>query len=175
MTGRRAADDRAADAANVPGAAGIPPADAGTGRRFALVVSRFNEPVTGRLLAAARDCLEAHGAAPDDIDVVHVPGAFELPLAVRWVIDRGGVDGVAALGCVIRGETPHFDFVSLGATIGIEAIARERGVPVAFGVLTTDDGDQARARAGGEKGNKGEEAALALLEMCVLKARLSEG
>ena len=149
-----------------------PAADAGSGRRFVLVVSRFNEPVTARLLEAAHDCLTAHGADPADIEVHHVPGAFELPLAVRWVLDRGGVDGVAALGCVIRGETPHFDFVSLGVTVGIEAVARERGVPVAFGVLTTDDADQARARAGGEKGNKGEEAALALLEMCDLKSRL---
>lgn len=150
------------------------PADSGAGRRFALVVSRFNEPVTDRLQEAAFACLEAHGVDSADIEVYHVPGAFELPLAVRWVLDRGGVDGVAALGCVIRGETPHFDFISIGATVGIEAIARERGIPVAFGLLTTDDRDQARARAGGDKGNKGEEAARALLEMCALKARLEE-
>lgn len=171
----RAAGEPAAVPANAPGEADTLPVDAAAGRRFVLVVSRFNEPVTSRLLDGARACLEAHGAASDDIDVYHVPGAFELPLGVRWVLDRGRVDGVAALGCVIRGETPHFDFISLGATIGIEAIARERGIPVAFGVLTTDDGDQARARAGGEKGNKGEEAALALLEMCALKARLGGG
>ncbi|MFW6039813.1 MAG: 6,7-dimethyl-8-ribityllumazine synthase [Gemmatimonadota bacterium] len=175
MTGRRAAGGPAADGAPVTGEAGTVPADAGAGRRFALVVSRFNEPVTARLLEGARACLEAHGADPGDIEVHHVPGAFELPLAARWLLDRGGVDGVAALGCVVRGETPHFDFVSLGTTIGIEAVARERGVPVAFGVLTTDDADQARARAGGDRGNKGEEAALALLEMCVLKARLDAG
>lgn len=166
MTDRRAAGEPPADAG------GTLPADAGVGRRFALVVSRFNQPVTDRLLGAARRCLEEHGADPDDIEAYHVPGAFELPLGVRWVLDRGDVDGIAALGCVIRGETPHFDFVAIGATIGLGAIARERGIPVAFGVLTTDDADQARARAGGEKGNKGEEAALALLEMCALRARL---
>lgn len=154
---------------------GGPAADAGAGRRFCLVASRFNQPITDRLVEAARACLEAHGTAPDDIEVIHVPGAFELPLAARWVLDRGGVDGVAALGCVIRGETPHFEFVSLGATLGIEAVARDRGIPVAFGLLTTDDGAQARARAGGGKGNKGEEAALALLEMCDLADRLRGG
>lgn len=149
-----------------------PAADAGAGRRFCLVASRFNQAVTDRLVEGARSCLESHGTAPGDIEVIRVPGAFELPLAVRWVLDRGGIDGVAALGCVIRGETPHFEFISLGATIGLEAVAREAGVPVAFGVLTTDDGAQARARAGGAKGNKGEEAALALLEMCELAGAL---
>lgn len=150
-----------------------PADDAGAGRRFCIVASRFNQPVTDRLVEGARDCFLRHGTASGDVEVVRVPGAFELPLAVRWVIDRGDVDGVAALGCVIRGETPHFEFVSLGATVGIEAIARERGVPVAFGLLTTDDGSQARARAGGGKGNKGEEAALALLEMCELRESLA--
>lgn len=171
MTDRRA-EEPAADRASARDEAAAVPDDAGSGRRFALVVSRFNEPVTAHLLRAARDCLTEHGADPADIEVYHVPGAFELPLAVRWVLDRGEVDGVAALGCVIRGETPHFEFVSLGVTIGIEALARERSVPVAFGVLTTDDADQARARAGGGKGNKGEEAVLALLEMVALKSRL---
>lgn len=153
-------------------AAGGPSADAGAGRRFCIVASRFNRAITDRLVDGARTCFEAHGAGPDDIEVHRVPGAFELPLAVRWVLDRGGIDGVAALGCVIRGQTPHFDFVALGATVGIEAIARERGIPVAFGVLTTDDAEQARARAGGARGNKGEEAALALLEMCELARTL---
>ena len=163
MTERPAADGPAAAA------------NAGAGRRFCLVASRFNKAITDRLVEGARTCLETHGADPADIEVIRVPGAFELPLAVRWVLDRGGVDGVAALGCVIRGETPHFEFVALGATVGIEAIARERGVPVAFGVLTTDDASQAGARAGGHKGNKGEEAALALLEMCDLARALRAG
>ncbi|MFQ5530067.1 MAG: 6,7-dimethyl-8-ribityllumazine synthase [Gemmatimonadota bacterium] len=140
----------------------------GEGRRFCLVVSRFNKPVTDAMAAAARACLEAHGAAPEDVRTVAVPGAWELPQAVQWVLDAGEIDGVIALGCVIRGETPHFEYVSLAATVGLEAVARESGVPVAFGVLTTNDGDQARARSGGDKGNKGEEAALAVLEMCGL-------
>lgn len=162
-----------------PASANGPAADAGVGRRFCLVASRFNQEVTDRLVEGARSCLERHGAAPVDIEVIRVPGAFELPLATRWVLDRGGVDGVAALGCVIRGETPHFEFISLGVTVGIEALARERGIPVTFGVLTTDDGAQARARAGSGKGsgkgNKGEEAALALLEMCELADALKGG
>jgi 6,7-dimethyl-8-ribityllumazine synthase len=141
-------------------------------RRLCIVASRFNSPITDRLVQGALDCLAAHGADPDQVEVFRVPGAFELPLAVRWVLDRGGVDGVIALGCVIRGETPHFDFVSIGSTIGLEAVARESGLPVAFGLLTTDDGDQARARAGGDRGNKGEEAALAVLEMCALRDEL---
>lgn len=149
----------------------VPP-EARADGRYCIVASRFNAPVTDLLVEAARACLVERGATPENIDVVRVPGAWELPLAVSWVIDRGTVDGVVALGCVIRGETPHFEYVSMGATIGLEAVARESGIPIAFGVLTTDDGDQARARAGGSKGNKGEEAALALLEMCEVAAAL---
>ena len=89
-----------------------------------------------------------------------------------WLLERGGLDGIVALGCVIRGETPHFEYVSLGATTGLESVARHFGVPIGFGLLTTDTADQARARAGGRRGNKGEEAALAVLEMCELAASL---
>lgn len=142
--------------------------------RYCIVASRFNDAVTGPLVESARACLVTHGAASAAITTVWVPGAWELPLAVKWIIERGDVDGVIALGCVIRGETPHFEYVSMGATIGLEAVARESGIPVAFGLLTTDNGDQARARAGGAKGNKGEEAALALLEMCEVAAALRE-
>jgi len=149
----------------------VPP-QARADARYCIVASRFNAPVTDALVEAARACLVEHGASPGNVEVVRVPGAWELPLAVSWVIDRGSVDGVVALGCVIRGETPHFEYVSMGATIGLEAVARESGIPVAFGVLTTDDGDQARARAGGAKGNKGEEAARALLDMCEVAAAL---
>lgn len=144
----------------------------GEGLRFCLVVSRFNRPITRQLEEGARLCLERHGVSPDHIDTFHVPGAWELPLAVRWILDRGEYDAVLALGCVIRGETPHFEYVCLGATRGLESAARHAGVPVGFGLLTTDDGEQARARAGGAKGNKGEEAALAVLEMCALAERL---
>ena len=142
------------------------------GLRLCLVVSRFNEPVTRRLEDGARRRLEAEGVQASDIDVLYVPGAWELPLGVRMALDHTEYDGVLALGCVIRGETPHFEYVSMGATVGLESIARESGVPIGFGLLTTEDGDQAFARAGGEKGNKGEDAALAILEMCDLASRL---
>jgi len=143
-----------------------------SGLRMCLVVSRFNEPVTGSLEKGALDCLATEGVDPANVDVVHVPGAWELPLGVRLALERGNYDGVVALGCVIRGETPHFEYVSMGATIGLQALARETSVPVGFGLLTTDDAGQAFARAGGDKGNKGEEATLAVLEMCDLAARL---
>jgi len=140
--------------------------------RICLVVSRFNEPVTESLEKGALDCFATEGVDPANVDVVHVPGAWELPLGVRLALENGDYDGVVALGCVIRGETPHFEYVSMGATVGLQALARETSVPIGFGLLTTDDAGQAFARAGGDKGNKGEEAALAVLEMCDLAARL---
>lgn len=138
----------------------------GTGRRFCLVVSRFNRLVTERLAEGARRALERHGVDPGDVDEVSVPGAWELPWAARRVA-RSGYDGLVALGCVIRGETPHFDYVCRGATDGLAALAAD-GVAVGFGLLTCDTHDQAVARAGGEAGNKGEEAALAALELAAL-------
>lgn len=140
--------------------------------KIALVVSRFNEPITGPMEEAARRTLIAAGVAEAAIATHYVPGAWELPLCVAWLLRQGEVDGVVALGCVIRGETPHFEYVSLGATTGLEALAREYGIPVGFGLLTTDTADQARARSGGAKGNKGEEAAIAVLKMCELAADL---
>jgi 6,7-dimethyl-8-ribityllumazine synthase len=140
--------------------------------RIALVVSRFNEPVTRPMEEAARRALIEAGVAEASISTHHVPGAWELPLCVSWLLRRGEVDGVVALGCVIRGETPHFEYVSLGATTGLEALAREHGIPVGFGLLTTDTAAQARARSGGAKGNKGEEAAIAVLQMCEIAADL---
>jgi 6,7-dimethyl-8-ribityllumazine synthase len=121
---------------------------------------------------AARRVLIEAGVAEASISTHHVPGAWELPLCVSWLLRRGEVDGVVALGCVIRGETPHFEYVSLGATTGLEALAREHGIPVGFGLLTTDTAAQARARSGGAKGNKGEEAAIAVLQMCEIAADL---
>lgn len=144
----------------------------GKGRRFAIVVSRFNELVTDRLLAGAQACLEQHDVAADDVMVYSVPGAWELPLAADRVLRAGGFDAVIALGCVIRGDTPHFDFVASGATNGLLRNALDHGVPVAFGVLTTDDTAQAMTRAGGKAGNKGWEAALTALEMADLYARI---
>jgi 6,7-dimethyl-8-ribityllumazine synthase len=140
----------------------------GEGRRFALVVSRFNEVVTNELLAGAMDCLVEHGVDRANLTVVRVPGAWELPGACARVLEAGGVDAVLALGCVIRGQTPHFEFVAGEASRGLGTLAREAPVPVVFGVLTTDTLEQAMKRAGTERDNKGWEAALSALEMANL-------
>jgi 6,7-dimethyl-8-ribityllumazine synthase len=144
----------------------------GTGKRFAIVVSRFNELVTERLLEGALGCLLEHGVLAGDVEVVRVPGAFELPAAAAAVIRRGGYHGVVALGCVVRGETPHFDFVAGEAARGLQDLAMAHDVAMGFGLLTTDTSDQAVARAGGDRGNKGWEAALTALEMADLIQRL---
>ena len=142
------------------------------GARIGIVAARFNDAVVSRLLEAALDTLTRHGLDRDRIPVVRVPGAFELPLAARWLARRGDTDGVVALGAVIRGETPHFDHVCTEAARGVQAASVQTGVPVIFGVLTCDDRAQADARAGGDHGNKGGEAALAALEMVSLGRRL---
>lgn len=142
------------------------------GRRFAIVVARFNELVTGKLLAGAVDCLRAHGIAEDDLVVAWVPGAFELPLVARRLAGSGGYDAVICLGAVIRGETPHFDHVAGQAAAGIRAASEESGVPVVFGVLTTDTFEQAIDRAGGKHGNKGWDAAMAAMETASVLERL---
>jgi 6,7-dimethyl-8-ribityllumazine synthase len=135
------------------------------GQKIGIVVSRFNELITERLLAGARACLLDHGADEAAVEVVWVPGAWELPLAARHLIETRGCAAVVALGCVIRGDTPHFDFVAAAAATGLAAVSAETRAPVAFGVLTTDTMEQALARAGGKAGNKGWESALAVLEM----------
>ena len=135
------------------------------GRRVAIVTSRFNEVATVRLAAGARACLLERGFDAGGIEEFWVPGAFELPLAADRLAARGVYDAVIALGCVIRGETPHFEFVSAETARGLGEVALKHGLPVAFGVLTTDDAEQAIARAGGRHGNKGWEAAEAALEM----------
>ena len=140
----------------------------GTGKRFAIVVTRFNSLVTEQLVAGARDCLLRHGVQDADIDLYRVPGAWELPSAVSRVARMDGYDGVIALGCVIRGGTPHFEYVAGEATRGLGAIARSASVPVSLGVLTTDTVDQALERAGTKAGNKGWDAALSVLEMAGL-------
>lgn len=142
-------------------------------RRFAIIVSRFNEVVTDRLLAGARACFSDHGFQDTDISVYSVPGAWELPLAALHAA-RGGFAGVVAIGCVVRGDTPHFDYVAGGAAEGLLRVSVETGVPIAFGVLTTEDMDQALDRAGGKSGNKGYEAALTALEMADLIGRMQE-
>lgn len=144
---------------------------AASGRRFAVVVSRFNEGVTERLLTGALACLEERGARPGDVDVFSVPGAWELPVAALHAAGAGYA-AVIAIGCVIRGDTPHFDFVAGGTAQGLAHVSIETGVPVSFGVLTTDDLDQALARAGGKSGNKGWEAAETALEMADLVDRM---
>jgi 6,7-dimethyl-8-ribityllumazine synthase len=138
------------------------------GLRFAIVVSRFNHPVSVRLLEGCVAELRERGAAEEDLHVAWVPGAFELPQAARALAHAGRYDAVVALGAVIRGGTAHFDYVCRAVTDGIREVIRDTGVPVAFGVLTTDDAAQALSRAGGPDGNKGTEAALAAIEMARL-------
>ncbi len=142
------------------------------GRRIGIVVSRFNANVTSRLLSGALEALRARGAAEEDLTVVYVPGAFELPLAAQQVARKANVQAVICLGAVIRGETPHFEYVAAEAAAGIGAVARACGLPVTFGVITADSMEQALARAGAGAGNKGYEAALAALEMADLLERI---
>lgn len=145
----------------------------GTGRRFAVVAARFNREVVDRLLDGALRAFERHGVAPGDVEVHRVPGAWEIPQALAALARRGGCDGLVALGAVVRGGTPHFEYVAAECSRGIAEVARQFALPVAFGVLTCDTMEQALARAGGAAGNKGEEAALAALEMAELVARIS--
>ena len=142
------------------------------GMRFAIVVSRFNHLISVRLLEGCSEELRSRGADAADIDVAWVPGAFEIPQAARALATRRRYDAVIALGTVIRGGTPHFDYVCTAVMDGVREVMRDTAIPVAFGLLTTDDVDQALARAGGEHGNKGCEAALAAIEMARLMPRL---
>jgi 6,7-dimethyl-8-ribityllumazine synthase len=144
-----------------------------SGLRFAIVVSRFNHLISSLLLDGCRAELRERGARDEDVDVAWVPGAFEIPLAARRLAESGRYAAVVTLGSVIRGGTPHFDYVCLGVTDGVREVTRDTGVPVAFGVLTTDDLEQALARAGGDHGNKGAEVACAAIEMARLAPRLA--
>ncbi len=134
------------------------------GLRFAILATRFNDFIVERLVSGAIDYLCRHGAEKKDICVVRIPGAFEMPLACQKIAEKGGVDGIIALGAVIRGATPHFDFVASEATKGLAQVSLQFGVPVGFGLLTTDTIEQAIERAGTKAGNKGVEAAAAVLE-----------
>ena len=136
-----------------------------TGRRFGIVVSRFNDFITSRLVDGAIDAITRHGGDAESVTVVHVPGAFEVPAAARALAEKGGVDAVIGLGCVIRGHTPHFEYVAGEAARGLGWVALHTGVPTAFGILTTDTLEQAIERAGSKAGNKGAEAALSAIEM----------
>jgi 6,7-dimethyl-8-ribityllumazine synthase len=138
----------------------------------ALVVSRFNEVVTSRLLAGARSALERHGVREEDVDLAWVPGSFELPMAAHQMAESRRYDAVVCLGTVIRGETPHFEFIAAEAARGIGQVARETGVPTIFGVLTPNTLQQALERAGGKVGNKGYDAAVNAIEMANLMRQL---
>jgi len=137
--------------------------------RFGIVVSRFNHVVSLRLLEGCTAELERRGCRESDIHVAWVPGAFEIPQAARILARSERYDALVALGAVIRGGTPHFDYVCRAVTDGVREVVRDTGIPVAFGVLTTDDVEQALARTGGAHGNKGEEAALAAIEMARIR------
>jgi 6,7-dimethyl-8-ribityllumazine synthase len=142
--------------------------------RFAIVWSRFNHEVVERLLQGALDSFSEHGVQPDRVYVAEVPGAWELPYAARKLAESQRFDAVVALGAVIRGGTPHFEYVSEGTALGLGRAALDTGVPVVFGVLTTDDEAQAVERAGGAHGNKGRDAALTAVEMVLFDRRLAE-
>jgi len=143
-----------------------------TGLKFAIVVSRFNDFITGKLLDGAVDALVRHGAKDEDIDVVKVPGAFEIPLAAKKVAQKGSYDAVICLGTVIRGATPHFDYVAAEVSKGVASASLDTGVPIAFGVLTTDTIEQAVERAGTKSGNKGFDAAVTAIEMAQVFKKL---
>jgi 6,7-dimethyl-8-ribityllumazine synthase len=143
------------------------------GLRFALVVSRFNEFISGRLLEGALDALVRHGARDEDLHVIRVPGAFEIPAMARWAALSGGFDAVICLGAVIRGNTPHFEYVAAEVSKGVAQVGLEVAIPVTFGVLTTDTIEQAIERAGSKAGNKGWDAALAAMELAHLRKRLA--
>jgi 6,7-dimethyl-8-ribityllumazine synthase len=138
----------------------------------AIVASRFNETISKRLVDGALDCLHRHAVGDDRVSLTWVPGAFELPATARRLAASGEVDAVVCIGTVIRGETPHFDYVAGAAATGVLRAGSDTGVPVTFGVLTCDTTEQAEARAGGKMGNKGFEAALAAIEMANLFAAL---
>jgi len=142
------------------------------GIRVTLVVSRFNEIITGRLLAGAQDCLRRHGADDDAVTVVWVPGSWELPQAVQKVAALGQVDAIVALSALVRGDTPHFDILAAEVAKGLAAVSHDSGLPVIFGVLTTDTVEQALDRAGAKSGNKGWDAAQSAIEMVDLFRRL---
>jgi 6,7-dimethyl-8-ribityllumazine synthase len=142
------------------------------GFRFALVVSKYHDFITDRLQAGALEALAAAGVAPSDITLVLVPGAFEIPLAAQHAAESGRFDAVVCLGCVIRGETPHFDYICSAVAHGLTGASSATRVPMAFGVLTTNSVEEALARAGDGPGNKGREAATAAIEMAEVVARL---
>ncbi len=146
-----------------------------SGFSFGVVVSRFNSLITKQLLDGALDCLHRHGASDANITVVYSPGSFELPQIALRLARSNSVDGIICLGCVIRGETPHFDYIASEVTKGVAEVAMQTGLPVSFGVLTTENLAQALERAGAKAGNKGWDAALSLIELVNVSEQLSGG
>ena len=144
------------------------------GLRFGIVASRFNDFIVDRLLAAAIDTLTKHGVAPSDIEVVRVPGAFETPLAIKKLAASRRYNALIALGCVIRGATPHFDYVAGEASRGVANVSLEHEIPVGFGILTVDTIEQAVERAGTKGGNKGADAALAAIQMATALRQMEQ-
>ncbi len=142
------------------------------GMKVAIVVARFNEFISSKLLSGALDCLERHEAEPENLTVAWVPGAFEVPVTAKKLAASGRYDGIICLGAVIRGATPHFDYICAEAAKGIAQVSLEYGLPVAFGILTTENIQQAVERAGTKAGNKGADCALALMEMVDLFRQL---
>ncbi len=141
--------------------------------KFGIVVARFNSFITESLLSGAVDTLKRHGASDGDIEIIWVPGAYELPLAVQAMANKGGYDAIIALGCVIRGGTPHFEFVAGECVKGMSQVMMQKNLPVSFGVLTVDTIDQAIERAGTKAGNKGAEATMSAIEMVNLLKQLA--
>jgi 6,7-dimethyl-8-ribityllumazine synthase len=146
----------------------------GTGLRVGVIVSQFNEAITTRLVDGAREALARHGVREDAITVVTVPGALELPQAAQQMAGTGEWDALVALGCVIRGETSHYDIVAGESSRGISDVAREHGLPIAFGVLTTETTDQAMARSGGAMGNRGFDAVVTAIKMANLRLQIQD-
>jgi 6,7-dimethyl-8-ribityllumazine synthase len=144
------------------------------GLKFGIVVSRFNELVTSKLLDGALDCLKRHDADEKDIDIFFCPGSFEIPLVAKKIALTGKYDALICLGAVIRGETPHFDYIANEVSKGIAQVQLEMGIPIAFGILTTDDVEQALNRAGIKSGNKGWDAALTAIEMANLLKQIKK-
>ncbi|MGB2957720.1 MAG: 6,7-dimethyl-8-ribityllumazine synthase [Bacteroidota bacterium] len=145
------------------------------GRKFGIVASRFNSLVVHRLLDGALDCLKRHGAAEENITIVHCPGSFEIPQITLRLARSGHYDAIVCLGCVVRGETPHFDYIAAEVAKGVGEVALQTGTPVSFGVLTTDSLEQALERAGAKGGNKGWDAALTAIELARLAEELPGG
>lgn len=140
----------------------------GEGKKFAIVVSRFNDFITSKLLDGALDCLHRHGVKDDDLSLIRVPGAFEIPLAAQKLAQSGNYDGVICLGAVIRGATTHYDYVCSEVSKGIAKVSLDTNIPVGFGIVTTENIEQAVERAGTKSGNKGYDTAMSVLEMADL-------